>query len=155
MDTIHKEMPQITDPIQTQTLTFERWIETPIKYETNYYIKDVLRCMCHNTYDWILSKEDISLSTDFESFSDEFNRSMFHGYTSHRDTNATSYFDLKYLEEISSLFTECHEIALHYDIGLELRHMDLHELLRDILLIYDPDDTPDPDDPTESDDINI
>ena len=143
----------VTDPIQTRLPTFERWIQTPIKYETDYYVQDVLECMCQKTYEWIHSKDDISLSMDFDSYSEEFNQAMFNGHTSHATTSATNYFDLKYLEEISRLYLECQDIAIHYDIGLESRHMDLHELLRDILLIYDPDDTHDSDEPPDPDDF--
>lgn len=67
-------------PITKIKISKDKWLNTLIKYEKDYYIKDVLEIMCQRTYDWIYSKKDLELITDYDSFKDEFINLMYIKY---------------------------------------------------------------------------
>jgi hypothetical protein len=131
-------------PIQTRTPTWERWLATSIRYETDYTVKDVLNEMWGLVDAWIASKEDLEPTMDPASLETEYTRVMFQGHESTRSTPAEDYFDLKYLEETYALFQRSRELAFHYDIGLTRTANDLHSFLRSVLEIADPDASEDP-----------
>jgi hypothetical protein len=138
---------QTEAPIQTLTLTRPRWLRSPIRYETDYYVEDVLDEMCTLVEAWMASKDDLELTMDIDSFSHEYKTVMFHGHESTATTPSEEYFDLTYLEETHTLFQQCQSLALHYDIGLTRTANDLHSFLRSVLTMYDPDASEDPDEP--------
>ena len=59
-------------PITRVNITKEKWLMTPIQYEEDYTIKDVIEIMSQKTYQWILSKDDLSTITDYDTFCDHF-----------------------------------------------------------------------------------
>ena len=126
-------------PIQTRTPTWERWLATPIRYETDYTVKDVVNEMWILVEEWIASKGDLELTMDPVSFEQEYTRAMFQGCESTSAAPADDYFDLKYLEETHAVFQQCQELAFHYDIGLTRTANDLHSFLRSVVEIADPD----------------
>lgn len=67
-------------PITKIKISKDKWLNTLIKYEKDYYIKDVLEIMCQRTYNWIYSKKDLELITDYDSFKDEFINLMYIKY---------------------------------------------------------------------------
>ena len=42
-------------PITKLKMNKEKWLNTPIKYEDDFFVKDVLEQMSQKTYEWILS----------------------------------------------------------------------------------------------------
>tara|TARA_B100001287_G_C22670774_1_gene525144 strand:+ start:1863 stop:2099 length:237 start_codon:yes stop_codon:yes gene_type:complete len=48
------------------------WLNTPIKYDDELKIKDLINEMCYKSYSWIESKDDLELVTDYDSFKNDF-----------------------------------------------------------------------------------
>ena len=48
------------------------WLNTPIKYDDELKIKDLINEMCHKSYSWIESKDDLESVTDYNSFKNDF-----------------------------------------------------------------------------------
>lgn len=67
-------------PIINISISKEKWLDTPIKYENNYYVKDILSTFSKETWQWILSKNDIEINNDYESFHKEFVDSFYKNY---------------------------------------------------------------------------
>jgi hypothetical protein len=44
------------------------------------YIKDIIQEMAENTYQWILSKEDLECTTDYSSFEIDFINLLYNKY---------------------------------------------------------------------------
>ena len=59
-------------PITKLPIIKDKWLNTLIKYEKDYYIKDIIENICQKTYQWILSKNDLILISDYESFQSDF-----------------------------------------------------------------------------------
>ena len=67
-------------PIIKLKMNKDKWLNTLIQYEEDYTIKDVIEIMCQKTYQWILSKEDHTIITDFENFHKEFTDLIYDKY---------------------------------------------------------------------------
>ena len=63
-------------------LSYKKWLYKPIKYETTYYIKDVLDEMIDKLLIWIESEPDIQLTYDIDSFKINFYHFMYNKYIS-------------------------------------------------------------------------
>lgn len=48
------------------------WLNTPIKYDDELKIKDLINEMCYKSYSWIESKDDLESVTDYDSFKNDF-----------------------------------------------------------------------------------
>lgn len=59
-------------PITKIKISKEKWLNTPIKYDEELLIKDIIEGMCEKSYSWILSKEDLKVITDYDSFKTDF-----------------------------------------------------------------------------------
>ena len=59
-------------PITKIKVSKERWLNTPIQYEDDLYIKNIIELMSEKIYDWISSKKDLSVITDYETFHNKF-----------------------------------------------------------------------------------
>ena len=68
-------------PITQLKIDKHRWLTTPIQYEEDYTIKDVIEIMCQKTYQWILSKDDLTTITDYETFLEQFTNLIYDKYT--------------------------------------------------------------------------
>jgi len=123
--------------------SLKKWLETTIKYETDMYVKDILNHMCLLTHDWIFSKSDLELPMDYGSYLDQYVQMVYSGKPSKpepSDMVSHDYFDLKYLEEVGQVYHGTIDLANHYHIKTpDYTMMDLHEFLRQITIIYDPD----------------
>ena len=69
-------------PITKVKISKEKWLQTPIKYEMDYYLKDILLLLSNKTYQWILSKEDLKIIKDYDSFHQEFVDCFYQNYIS-------------------------------------------------------------------------
>ena len=58
----------------------DRWLQKKIKYEDNLTVKDILKIMSRKNYLWLESKEDITITIDYESFEDRFIQLMYDKY---------------------------------------------------------------------------
>ena len=59
-------------PITKLKISKEKWLNTPIQYEENLFIKDIVEILSQKTYHWIASKDDIEVLQDYDSFNKEF-----------------------------------------------------------------------------------
>ena len=121
-------------PITELKIDKTKWLNTKIKYESSLNIEDLLNDMCENILRWLYTLEDYTIITDEDSFNKEFKNMMYENYlydykskiidTASYDYN---YFELKYLEEINSLYLESTRI-LEYN-GLDFfKNKDFMEL---------------------------
>ena len=107
-------------PITKLPIIKDKWLNTLIKYEKDYYIKDIIENICQKTYQWILSKNDLILISDYESFQSDFIDMIIQNYNSFEyfffsilSIIMSEYFELKYLEEINELFNEHTQFINH------------------------------------------
>ena len=73
-------MDNILIPITKLKINKDKWLNTLIQYEEDYTIKDVIEIMCQKTYQWILSKDDLTIITDYETFHKEFTDLIYQKY---------------------------------------------------------------------------
>ena len=59
-------------PITKIKISKADWLSQAIKYEENYFIRDVVHEMSHKTYLWIINNEDMIVTVDFDSFKEKF-----------------------------------------------------------------------------------
>tara|TARA_B100001094_G_scaffold96643_1_gene92672 strand:- start:236 stop:670 length:435 start_codon:yes stop_codon:yes gene_type:complete len=108
-------------------IPIDRWLSTKVKYEENLTVKDVLEDMTDKTYEWIINKDDLALVTDYDSFKNDFIHLMY-DYDKRRNydmavmTDMThseeDLYDLKYLEEINSLFLSLKKLDDYYNTNI-------------------------------------
>ncbi len=114
-------------PITKMKIPIDRWLSTKVKYEENLTVKDVLEDMTDKTYEWIINKDDLALVTDYDSFKNDFIHLMY-DYDKRRNydmavmTDMThseeDLYDLKYLEEINSLFLSLKKLDDYYNTNI-------------------------------------
>lgn len=73
-------MNQNLIPITKLKINKDKWLNTSIRYENDMYIKDIIEIMCQKTYQWILSKDDLTIITDYETFQENFIDLMYDKY---------------------------------------------------------------------------
>ncbi len=100
----------IPTPITKMRMPIDRWLSKKVKYEEVLTIKDILEDMSDKTYEWIISQDDLSFVCDPDSFKNDFINLMYnydikHNYDmNHMSETEEDLYDLKYLEDINSLF---------------------------------------------------
>lgn len=111
-------------PITKMRIPIDKWLNTKVKYEENLTIKDILEDMVDKTYEWIIDKDDLALVTDYDSFKNDFIHLMYdyevrHNYDMDHMTNSEEdLYDLKYLEEINSLFLSFKKLDDYYNTNI-------------------------------------
>jgi hypothetical protein len=119
--------PPYPVPITKVKMSKDRWLNTKVKYEDELTVKDILEDMSTKTYEWISDKDDLSLVTDYDSFKNDFISLMYdyekrHNYDMAVMTDMTesekNLYDLKYLEEINSLFLSLKKIDDYYNTNI-------------------------------------
>tara|TARA_B100001094_G_C18168040_1_gene793352 strand:+ start:170 stop:394 length:225 start_codon:yes stop_codon:yes gene_type:complete len=70
-------------PITKLKISKEKWLNTPIQYEENLFIKDIVEILSQKTYHWIVSKDDIEVIQDYDSFNKEFINLLYTKYVGH------------------------------------------------------------------------
>ena len=111
-------------PITKTKIPIDRWLNQKVKYEENLTIKDILEDMSDKTYEWINDKDDLTLVTDYDSFKNDFIHLMYdyenkYDYDNYHMTESEEdLFDLKYLEEINSLFLSLKELDDYYNTNI-------------------------------------
>jgi hypothetical protein len=111
-------------PITKTKIPIDRWLNQKVKYEENLTVKDVLEDMTDKTYEWIIDKDDLALVTDYDSFKNDFIHLMYDYEVSrnydmkHMSSSEEDLYDLKYLEEINSLFLSLKKLDDYYDTNI-------------------------------------
>ena len=111
-------------PITKMKIPIDRWINQKVKYEDELTLKDILEDMTDKTYEWIIDKDDLALVTDYDSFKNDFINLMYnyevrHNYDNyHMSETEEDLYDLKYLEEINSLFLSLKKLDDYYDTNI-------------------------------------
>jgi len=67
-------------PITKTKISFNNWLNLPIKYEDNYFLKDLLLEISQKTYYWISNQDDLDNITDFNHFHKNFLIMMYDKY---------------------------------------------------------------------------
>ena len=67
-------------PITKIKVTKEKWLNTPIKYDDELNIKDIIEQMSLRTYEWIKKKPDLEYISDYDSFKKDFINLMYNKY---------------------------------------------------------------------------
>lgn len=108
-------------PITRMRIPIDRWLNKKVKYEENLTLKDILEDMNDKTYEWIIDKEDLSLICDPDSFKNDFINLMYNydvkcDYVmNHMSETEEDLYDLKYLEDINSLFLSLKNLDDNYN----------------------------------------
>jgi len=117
-------------PITKIKIKKEKWFQQKIKYEEDLTINEVLERSCDIIYNWINNLEDYSLICN-ESFYENFKTILYENYfyniplnVAINDEEDYDYFELKYLEEINSLFLKSKELFDYYNVDLFQRKTD-------------------------------
>ena len=111
-------------PITKMRIPIDRWLNQKVKYEDELTIKDILEDMSTKTYEWIIDKDDLSLVTDYDSFKNDFIHLMYdynkrHNYDmNHMTESEEDLYNLKYLEDINSLFLSLKKLDDYYDTNI-------------------------------------
>jgi hypothetical protein len=72
--------PTIPIPITKIKISFDDWLTTPIKYDDNLFLKDILLEISQKTYQWMLEQDDLEPLTNFEQFHKDFLAMMYSKY---------------------------------------------------------------------------
>jgi hypothetical protein len=111
-------------PITKMRISIDKWLNTKVKYEENLTVKDILEDMVVKTYEWLSDKDDLALVTDYDSFKNDF-ISLMYDYNKRHNYDMTvmteseeDLYDLKYLEEINSLFLSLKKLDDYYDTNI-------------------------------------
>lgn len=67
-------------PITKLKIPMQRWLETPIKYEDNLFVEDIIEMMSEKVYQWIQEREDLHVIKDYDSFNEEFINLLYDKY---------------------------------------------------------------------------
>ena len=111
-------------PITKTKIHIDKWLNTKVKYEENLTVKDILEDMSTKTYEWIIDKDDLALVTDYDSFKNDFIHLMYnydvkHNYDmNHMSETEEDLYDLKYLEDINSLFLSLKKLDDYYGLNI-------------------------------------
>ena len=72
-------------PITKLKISKEKWIETQIKYDEDFLVKDVVDMMSEKIFHWIQSKSDLQMLVDQDSFKEEFINLLYDKYLDGRN----------------------------------------------------------------------
>lgn len=67
-------------PIVKSKIEKDKWLNTPIQYEKQFFIKDIIEIMCQKTYSWMSSKEDLETISDYDSFKKDYINLIYNKY---------------------------------------------------------------------------
>ena len=112
-------------PITKIDISKEHWLNTSIKYETNFTIDNILCKLAYETYSLMNNLEDYNIIIDYNSFIDSFINMIYTTYLLKKpiiypyelDDNY-DFYDLKYSERINNLFLYFVTLSNIYSLGL-------------------------------------
>ena len=72
-------------PITRLKISNDKWLETQIKYDDDFLVKDVVDMMSEKIFHWIQTKSDLQLIVDQDSFKEEFINLLYDKYLNGRN----------------------------------------------------------------------
>ena len=72
-------------PITKLKISKDKWLETQIKYDEDFLVKDVVDMMSEKIFHWIQSKSDLQIIVDQDSFKEEFINLLYDKYLDGRN----------------------------------------------------------------------
>ena len=72
-------------PITKLKISKDKWLETQIKYDKDYFVKDVVDMMSERIFHWIQRKSDLQILVDQDSFKEEFINLLYDKYLDGRN----------------------------------------------------------------------
>ena len=72
-------------PITKLKISKDKWLETQIKYDEDFLVKDVVDMMSEKIFHWIQSKSDLQMLVDQDSFKEEFINLLYDKYLDGRN----------------------------------------------------------------------
>jgi len=73
MDLIPMDLiPTDLIPITHVKMAKDKWLQQKIKYEDELVMEDILNEMSQKSYNWIMSKQDLEVVSDYASFKEGF-----------------------------------------------------------------------------------
>ena len=67
-------------PLTKIKIPMDKWLETHIKYEEDFCVKDVVEMISEKVYRWIQEREDLHILTDNDSFREELINLLYDKY---------------------------------------------------------------------------
>lgn len=72
-------------PITKLKISKDKWLETQIKYDKDYFVKDVVDMMSERIFHWIQRKSDLQILVDQDSFKEGFINLLYDKYLDGRN----------------------------------------------------------------------
>tara|TARA_Y100001970_G_scaffold238835_1_gene300292 strand:- start:460 stop:693 length:234 start_codon:yes stop_codon:yes gene_type:complete len=67
-------------PIKKIKISKEKWLKSKLKYDNILTYNDIIEQMCERTYNWISSKDDLDIVSDYNTFKNDFINLMYDKY---------------------------------------------------------------------------
>ena len=134
-----------------------KWLQTRIKYESDYIIKDVLNELCRDIFSWIDATPEVEYDYIESTFAHKFYKFIYRKYMKQKkdvfkhndkgtfkpyDEELYEYFSLKFSQDIIDLFMRFREITRCYNLPLFHQYndnsLDLEQFLFDHILVEEP-----------------
>jgi len=126
-----------------------KFLQTRIKYDDSYCIKDVLNECSKDIFLFVSSNPEVEFDYEEETFMNKFYQFIYHNYYKQKKDNFEPYdeelylyFSLKFSQDIVDLFMKFKEITRSYNLHLFHKRDDISLYLEDFLfntlLIEDP-----------------
>lgn len=116
------------------------FLRTPISYETNYYVKDVIHQLFLQLIDFVESTSELDWTYDIPTIQSKFNKYIYdihcENYPSFDDDNDEElyeYFSLKFSEDLVDLFIKYKELTRSHNLRLFHNKKDTSLLLEDFI----------------------
>ncbi len=142
MKMIYKNIVVKTRYMSIHPISCQTWLLQKIPYESSVTYSDIIHQLTGRLFSWIRYSKDLEHTFTYDSFFVKYCNVLYSGYkcTSPYEPH-TEYFDLQYLEEIHTLINEGFSLADHYQVHIPHKNtMNVYEFMRDVCIIYDPDD---------------
>lgn len=103
----------------------ESWLKTKIQYEDKLTIDNAIDLFLNHIITWYNETNELSMITDKETFESKFREFLYRVY--HMNIIARNdlafdetyqYFDLKYSDDIQTIYERCRDISVAYNLSL-------------------------------------
>ena len=134
-----------------------KWLQTRIKYESDYTIKDVLNELCRDIFSWIDATPEVEYDYIESTFAHKFYKFIYRKYMKRKkevfkhndketfkpyDEELYEYFSLKFSQDIIDLFMKFRETTRSYNLSLFHQYndnsLDLEQFLFNHILVEEP-----------------
>jgi hypothetical protein len=130
-------------------LEFIPWLHQSIPYDDTYVIKDILNSIIHKIVIYVNSTPELEFDYVEDTFRQKFYKMIYTRYYRGKvksfepyDDELYEYFNMKFSDDILTIWVECRELVMSYNIHLFTNrgdcHLDFIEFLFHTLLVEDP-----------------